>query len=100
MNESGGNGCELLTIDPNPSRAIKHGFPGLSAVIEKRVEAVPLSDIVDCDLLFIDSSHVVRIGGDVNYEILEIVPRLKPGALVHWHDILLPGEYWEEWVKG
>jgi len=38
------------------------------------------------------------MGGDVNYEILEIVPRLKPGAIVHWHDILLPGEYWKDWV--
>ena len=38
------------------------------------------------------------MGGDVNNEILDIVPRLKPGAIIHWHDILLPGEYWKDWV--
>ncbi|MGZ4811352.1 MAG: class I SAM-dependent methyltransferase [Terriglobales bacterium] len=45
------------------------------------------------DILFIDSSHVVRTGGDVQFEYLEIVPRLQPGVLVHVHDIFLPFEY-------
>jgi len=99
MNQEAGHECELVTIDPKPNQSVRNGFPGLSTLIEKKVETVPLDDIVDCDLLFVDSSHVVKIGGDVNYEILEIVPRLKAGALVHWHDILLPGEYWKKWVK-
>ena len=41
------------------------------------MQSVDLKESEDCDLLFIDSSHVVKIGGDVNYEILEIIPRLK-----------------------
>jgi hypothetical protein len=90
--------CELIAIEPYPAGFLKKGFPGLSRLIESKVEKVPLKDVVDCDILFIDSSHVVRIGGDVNYEILELLPRLKTGALVHWHDILLPGEYWKGWV--
>ena len=44
-------------------------------------------------MLFIDSSHVAKIGSDVNYEIHDIVPRLKVGALVHWHDIMIPIDY-------
>jgi hypothetical protein len=55
-----------------------------------------LKEFEDCDLLFIDSSHVVEIGGDVNYEILEMIPRLKRDCLVHFHDILLSGEYWKD----
>jgi hypothetical protein len=45
------------------------------------------------DILFIDSSHVVATGGDVCVEFLEIIPRLRPGVVVHVHDIFLPGEY-------
>src|SRR5258706_16043378 len=43
--------------------------------------------------LFIDSSHTVRIGGDVNYLFLEVLPRLKPGVIVHVHDIFFPFDY-------
>jgi hypothetical protein len=44
-------------------------------------------------LLFIDSSHVIRMGGDVQFLYLDVLPRLKPGVLVHIHDIQLPYEY-------
>ena len=44
-------------------------------------------------LLFIDSSHTVKVGGDVNYLILEVLPRLRAGVLVHFHDIYLPYDY-------
>jgi hypothetical protein len=45
------------------------------------------------DLLFIDSSHTVKPGSDVNFLILEILPRLKPGVFIHFHDINLPFDY-------
>ena len=90
---------EFITIDPWPSSRILRGLDGLTEVIKDRVENVPIDTIAESDLLFIDSSHVVKIGGDVNHEILELVPRLKKGSLVHWHDILLPREYWKEWIK-
>jgi methyltransferase family protein len=44
-------------------------------------------------ILFIDSSHVVGVGSDVVREYLEILPRLKPGVIVHVHDIFLPCDY-------
>ena len=50
------------------------------------------------DILFIDSSHTVKIGGDVNYLFLEVLPRLKPGVIVHVHDIFLPFDYRRDWV--
>ncbi|WP_127717844.1 class I SAM-dependent methyltransferase [Halobacteriovorax sp. HLS] len=66
----------------------------------EKVQDVPVHFFSDCDFLFIDSSHVCKIGSDVNYELLEIVPSLKVGALIHWHDIFFPAEYWKEWVQG
>ncbi len=56
------------------------------------------SSLEENDILFIDSSHVSRIGSDVNYLYLEVIPRLKPGVIVHRHDILLPFEYPKDWV--
>jgi hypothetical protein len=52
------------------------------------------------DILFLDSSHVSKTGSDVNYYLFEILPVLKPGVLVHVHDILYPFEYLKEWVLG
>jgi hypothetical protein len=50
------------------------------------------------DILFIDSTHVARTGSDVVHEYLEILPRLRPGVLVHIHDIFLPFEYPRDWI--
>jgi hypothetical protein len=50
------------------------------------------------DILFIDSSHVVGVGSDVVREYLEILPRLRPGVIVHIHDIFLPSDYPRESV--
>jgi hypothetical protein len=69
-------------------------------VRRQRVQDVELEAFAECDLLFIDSSHIAEVGSDVTFEQLEILPRLKPGCLVHFHDILIPGEYWRDWVKG
>ena len=51
------------------------------------------------DLLFIDSSHVVRAGGDVNYLILEVLPTLAVGVTVHFHDIFSPADYPLHWTE-
>ena len=99
-NEKDGYPCELVAIDPYPTKELQKGFPGFTRIIENKVQLVELREFLDCDLLFIDSSHVVKIGGDVNYEMFEIIPTLKRDCLIHFHDILLPGEYWKEWVKG
>ena len=99
MNQLEGRKGDLVSIEPYPSNVLRAGFEGLSKLITKKVEDVDIKEFADCDLLFIDSSHVLKMGGDVNYEILEIIPRLKAGALIHWHDVLLPGEYWKSWVK-
>ena len=50
------------------------------------------------DVLFIDSTHVARTGGDVVHDVFEILPRLAPGVRVHFHDVFYPFEYPRDWV--
>jgi predicted O-methyltransferase YrrM len=50
------------------------------------------------DILFIDSSHVIRPQGDVLFEYLELLPTLKSGVLIHIHDIFTPKDYLDEWI--
>ena len=51
------------------------------------------------DVLFIDSSHVIRPQGDVLFEYLQILPSLSEGVLVHVHDIFTPRDYLDDWVR-
>ena len=51
------------------------------------------------DLLFIDSSHIIRPQGDVLHEYLNIIPQLQSGVIVHVHDIFSPRDYLDEWVR-
>ena len=92
---------ELVSIDPYPDEVLQEGFAGLTSLITAPVEEVPLdlfTTLGGGDVLFIDSSHVVRIGGDVAFLFLEVLPRLQPGVVVQVHDVFLPQQYPREWV--
>ncbi len=70
-------------------------------VIRKRVETIEMSffeTLGENDILFIDSTHMIRPQGDVLFEYLEILPILKPGVIVHIHDIFLPKDYPDHWI--
>lgn len=74
---------------------------GVDQVMREKVETLPPSyfeNLEKNDILFIDSSHVVRTKGDVVYEFLQILPSLKSGVIVHIHDIFLPFEYPRKWL--
>ena len=95
--------CEITAIEPYPNPVLRAGFPGLTRLLPAEVQEIPLAvfeELSANDILFIDSSHVVRTGSDVLYEILEILPRLQKGVVVHIHDIFLPCEYPRDWVLG
>jgi hypothetical protein len=95
------NNSGLICIDPFPSDFVRRGIAALRSLIEKKVQEIDLdffTQLDSGDILFIDSSHTVKIGGDVNYLFLEVLPRLKPGVIVHVHDIFLPFEYRRDWV--
>ena len=93
----------LICIDPFPNQLVRkdNSIPALQSLIESKVQDVDVeffSQLESGDILFIDSSHTVKIGGDVNYLFLEVLPRLKPGVIVHVHDIFLPFEYRRDWM--
>jgi predicted O-methyltransferase YrrM len=92
---------EITCIEPFPRPFLKKRVPGIRHLIERKVQDVPLDVLCTLeagDWLFIDSSHVCKIGSDVNVLFLEVIPRLRPGVKVHVHDVFLPEEYPRAWV--
>ncbi|MSS10447.1 hypothetical protein FYJ38_17580 [Clostridium sp. WB02_MRS01] len=55
-------------------------------------------ELEEGDILFIDSTHVSKVGSDVNYLFFDIFPRLAHGVYIHLHDIFYPFEYPKEWI--
>jgi hypothetical protein len=90
--------CEHVCIEP-------FEVPWLDAeevtVLRRKVEEVDLEifgQLEDGDILFIDSSHIIRPEGDVLFEYLEVLPSLNKGVIVHVHDIFSPRNYPEYWL--
>ena len=93
----GGMG-ELLAIDPAP-RADIAGLPGVR-VVPSTVQAAPgalFDGLKAGDVLFMDSSHILMPGSDVDLLLNRVLPRLPSGVLVHIHDIFLPFDYPPIW---
>jgi len=90
--------AEILAIDPAP-RADIAGLPGVQ-VVTSTVQSAPL-ELFDRlgrgDVLFIDSSHILMPGSDVDLLFNRILPRLPAGVIVHIHDIFLPFDYPPVW---
>ncbi|MFF8954224.1 class I SAM-dependent methyltransferase [Streptomyces sp. NPDC014894] len=92
-----GLATQIISIDPQPRAGIDH--------LCDRVERVPLQnadlrvfeELEPGDVLFLDGSHRLHMGSDVMVFFFELLPRLKPGVLVHVHDIMLPADYPESW---
>ena len=88
-------------IDPDMSRL---DALSLSGKIERRAERVQdvdlavFAELKAGDILFIDSSHVLKAASDVHYEYLHILPSLPSGVIVHIHDVFYPFEYPRQWL--
>lgn len=88
-------------IDPVVRHPLKNGVPGITEMRAEEVQDTPLAlfDELDAgDVLFIDTSHTVKTGGEVPWIYNQILPLLRPGVVVHLHDVFLPGDYPREWV--
>jgi predicted O-methyltransferase YrrM len=91
-------------IEPYPDRLmslLRGTDKDHATVIQNRVQDVGLdlfAELEPNDILFIDSTHVSKIGSDVNRIVFEILPILAKGVLVHFHDIFLPSEYPPQWI--
>jgi predicted O-methyltransferase YrrM len=89
---------EILAIDPAP-RADIAGLPGVQVVPSTVQAAAPVlfDRLGPGDVLFIDSSHILMPGSDVDLLLNRVLPRLPAGVLVHIHDIFLPFDYPTIW---
>lgn len=89
---------EIVAIDPMPRTDIV-GLPGVR-VVPSTLQAAP-AEVFDGlkagDVLFIDSSHILMPGSDVDILLNRVLPRLPAGVLVHIHDIFLPFDYPAIW---
>lgn len=94
LNKREGRPGRITSIEPYPSAALR-ALPDIELLAQpvQRTDMSVFTSLGDGDLLFIDSSHTVRPGGDVNFLMLEVLPRLNPGVVVHIHDIYLPYDY-------
>jgi len=70
-------------------------------IIKKVVEGIDKNiflELTENNILFIDSSHIIRPQGDVLFEYLTVLPILREGVLVHFHDIFTPKDYLDDWI--
>jgi len=98
-----GNEIQLTFIEPYPERLNSLLRPGDRAeLIEQGLQGVGdgvFEELQSGDFLFVDSSHVAKHCSDVNKLFFDILPRLKTGVFIHFHDIFYPFEYPLAWLK-
>jgi hypothetical protein len=90
--------CELLCIDPAPRAALR-GLPvrWIEDVVQRAPETY-FQRLQPGDVLFVDSSHVLMPGSDVDWLLNRVLPGLSSGVLVHFHDVFLPDPYPAAWA--
>jgi predicted O-methyltransferase YrrM len=95
---------DLTFIEPYPDRLeslLQESDRDRATIIAQPVQEVPLDTFAALqagDFLFIDSTHVMKTGSDVNRILFDILPMLAPGVFIHFHDIFYPFEYLQDWV--
>jgi predicted O-methyltransferase YrrM len=90
--------CEHVCVEPYEARWLENLNVRVIREPVERLDKRLFGDLEKNDILFIDSSHMIRPQGDVLFEYLEILPILKPGVLIHIHDIFTPKDYPKEWL--
>lgn len=96
-----GRAADYTIVDPFPGGIVRGGTLRATRLVARRVELLEpeFFDVLAAnDVLFIDSSHTSKIGSDVNFLFLEVLPRLAPGVIVHVHDVAFPYEYPREYA--
>jgi hypothetical protein len=93
-----------IFIEPYPTQLnllLKEDDPSRAETIISKVQGVDLAlfeRLGEDDILFIDSSHVAKTGSDLTVELFDILPRLRVGTLIHFHDIFAGFEYPKSWL--
>jgi hypothetical protein len=96
-----GGSMQICCIEPYPPPALHSPRLGLERLLQGKVQELgfePFDALQAGDVLFIDSSHVAKTGSDVNHLCFEVLPRLRKGVRIHFHDIFLPEDYPKRWA--
>ena len=102
LNIADGHAVDYVVHDPYASDRVRSDelrHARVRAVSAQAVAEDVFAALRSGDILFIDSTHTVKLGGDVNRLFLDVLPLLAPGVIVHVHDIFLPREYPRSWVE-
>jgi len=97
--ERNGHGA-ISSIEPYPGSHLVSISNRLSHLANCAVQDAPMSmfDTLEAgDILFIDTTHTLKAGSDVNHLLFEVMPRIKSGVYIHIHDFFVPYEYPKEW---
>ncbi|MBF9128296.1 class I SAM-dependent methyltransferase [Plantactinospora sp. S1510] len=93
----------ITCVEPHPARLQSRLRPGDEVELIQRpvqdVDRATFATLRSGDILLIDSTHVVKAGSDVVWLFLHVLPTLRPGVIVHIHDIHWPFEYPERWLR-
>lgn len=93
---------QFTFVEPYPERLLGLLRQEKPTMLRQPVQEIPLEtfrNLDEHDVLFVDSSHVVKAGSDLQRIIFTVLPALKPGVLVHFHDIFWPFAYPGEWFR-
>ena len=99
-NAMDGSECHYVAVEPYPSSLLRPAPEGLDELRPVSARDFPTDELRPLqpgDIVFIDTTHVVKLHSEVNHLLLEVIPRLPRGVLVHIHDIFLPYEYPRDW---
>lgn len=100
-----GNRADLVSIEPYPDRLRElfgNDFSDCGTLLEQCLQKVDPEVILSLeagDILFVDSSHVAKLDSDVLLLLFELLPRLNPGVIIHFHDVPFPFEYYDYWLR-
>jgi hypothetical protein len=97
-----GRSIRFTFIEPDPQRLIslmREEDRSACEIVARPVQDVDIgcfSDLDKNDILFVDSSHVSKIGSDLNHLLFDVIPEIKPGVYIHFHDVFSPFQYKRE----
>ncbi len=91
-------GCEHLCIEPYEMPWLEGAGCTVQRKMVEDVDPALFAELDSGDMLFVDNSHMIRPQGDVLTVVQRILPRLKPGVIVHIHDLFTPRDYPQSWL--
>lgn len=93
--------CDVTLVEPYPREELLSRLPGDWNIMRTPLQRAPLElfeTLGPGDVLFFDGTHVCKTASDVNWLFFKVLPKLRPGVLIHLHDIFLPADYPAQWL--